>query len=132
MEKVYKRLYTKNFISKTKVYYAKIYKKVYTEYDGVGSKNSVYITLSEARKKISNFNKRIELLLLEKLNYNGFSNTVLFIPVVNNDYLDVYIHDEYNIYDVRKIKDYLDGQFHVIGEGGIYINYKKKEYLVII
>lgn len=125
------------------VYRQKIYNKVYTYYDGVGSKDSKYISLQEAYEKIKNLNKQIEKIFFLRLNQpynyvtsknvNMFNPIITYIPIiVNNQYLEIYIRYLDDIFDKNKIKKYLEGEFHVIGEEGITIQYKNKEYLLII
>ena len=125
------------------VYRQKIYNKVYTCYEGIGSKDSKYISLQEVYEKITNLNKKIEKIFFLRLNQpynygtvknvNMFNPIITYIPIiVNNQYLEIYIRYSDDIFDKNKIIKYLERQFHIIGEEGIIIQYKNKDYLFII
>ena len=96
--------------------------------------------LEEAYKTISNLNKKIEKYFFLKLNNNVqiYSSNIInpiitFIPfVVDNQFIEIYIRFSNDIFDKQKIKKLIEGMFHVIGEEGIYIKFKNKEYLFII
>lgn len=143
IEELTKKIIDKNPKSKyffKAVYKKKIYNKVYKNYEGIGSKDSKYILLEEAYKTISNLNKKIEKYFFLKLNNNVqiYSSNIInpiitFIPfVVDNQFIEIYIRFSNDIFDKQKIKKLIEGMFHVIGEEGIYIKFKNKEYLFII
>lgn len=122
------------------VYKKKIHNKVYTYFDGVNSKNSVYISFQESFEKINNLKKKLEKFFFLKLNFNFYSQNqtksniiITFIPfITDNKFLEIYIRFSNDIFDTNKIKKYIDGELHVISEEGINIKFKNNEYLFII
>ncbi len=113
----------------------KIFNKVFTHYEGIQSPNSTFIQLNDAYKKIKNLDKKLTMYLFNKLNiHNTGDNCIItFIPKIKeNKILEIYIKFTNDFFDRTKLKKYIDGLLHVIGEEGIIIKDNNKKYLFII
>lgn len=139
-----KKIIDKNSQSKfffRKIYRKKIYNKVYTNYDGIDSKKSEYITLKQSFEKIHNLGKKLEKILYNELNWNNLNEIktnyknqkLIYIPfIVDCQYLEIYVRFTDDIFSDKKLLANLEGKLHVIGENGIYITYRNKKYLFIV
>ncbi len=113
----------------------KIFNKVFTHYEGIQSPNSTFIQLNDAYKKIKNLDKKLTMYLFNKLNIHntGDNSIITFIPKIKeNKILEIYIKFTNDFFDRTKLKKYIDGLLHVIGEEGIIIKDNNKKYLFII
>lgn len=91
-----------------------------------------YISLEQVRQKIPNLNEKLCKMYYDKLLYfsevHGVSS-LKFIPIlVNNNTFEIYIKFVTDIYDKKKVKDFLEGFLHVVGEGEQIISYKGQDY----
>lgn len=91
-----------------------------------------YISLEQAKQKIPKLNEKLRKMYYDKLldlsDLHGL-NFLKFIPIqVNDNTFEVYIKFKTDIFDIKKVKNVLNGFLHVIGEGDKIISYKGQDY----
>lgn len=112
------------------VYSHKLFKKVYTVFEGFDSEKSRYISLTEFLDKVPD--KTIRSYFITNFTYN--SNPVDIVPIITSTgILKLYCRFNSDVYDFTKIADYVKGQmFYGFGENGFMITYRSKTYNVFI
>lgn len=118
---------SKYFIKK--VLRFKIYKKVFKNWN-LGIKSKDFIYLADAKKLIPNFNEKLRKHFYNRLNENFWG--LRYVPImINDDTFEVYLKYNNDIYDIKKVRDVLRGDLHIIGEMDNIIRYRNKDYYII-